>query len=144
MMLTNNNSKVPRSTKNINVEIQEVKFCRRDQCEWANGIYGHKWVIALLPPVTKLGQGYIFTGMCDSVHGGGVAWSGGCLAWGCMVLGGVCLVPGGCLVWGSAWSWGVVPGLEGGLVETPPRWLLLWVVCILLECILVEYILFLP
>ena len=48
MLLTNSNSKVPRSTKNINVEIQEVKFCRRDQCEWANGIYGHKRVIALL------------------------------------------------------------------------------------------------
>ena len=27
--------------------------------------------MALLPPATKLGQGYIFTGICDSVHGGG-------------------------------------------------------------------------
>ena len=25
----------------------------------------------LLPPATKLGQGYIFTGVCDSVHRGG-------------------------------------------------------------------------
>ena len=25
-----------------------------------------------LPPATKLGQGYVFTGICDSVHGGGV------------------------------------------------------------------------
>ena len=25
-----------------------------------------------LPPATKLGQGYVFTGMCDSVHRGGV------------------------------------------------------------------------
>ena len=25
----------------------------------------------LLPPTTKLGQGYVFTGMCDSVHRGG-------------------------------------------------------------------------
>ena len=25
----------------------------------------------LLPPATKLGQGYIFTGVCDSVHKGG-------------------------------------------------------------------------
>ena len=24
----------------------------------------------LLPPPTKLGQGYVFTGVCDSVHGG--------------------------------------------------------------------------
>ena len=29
----------------------------------------------LLPPATKLGQGYIFTGIYDSVRGG--AWSGG-------------------------------------------------------------------
>ena len=26
---------------------------------------------ASLPPATKLGQGYVFTGMCDSVHRGG-------------------------------------------------------------------------
>ena len=26
-----------------------------------------------LPPATKLGQGYVFTGMCDSVHKGGSA-----------------------------------------------------------------------
>ena len=25
----------------------------------------------LLPPATKLGQGYVFTGVCDSVHRGG-------------------------------------------------------------------------
>ena len=24
-----------------------------------------------LPPATKLGQGYVFTRVCDSVHGGG-------------------------------------------------------------------------
>ena len=30
----------------------------------------------LLPPATKLGHGYIFTGVCDSVHRGG-AWSRG-------------------------------------------------------------------
>ena len=27
----------------------------------------------ILPPATKLGQGYVFTGMCDSVHKGGSA-----------------------------------------------------------------------
>ena len=48
------------------------------------------------------------------------------------------MVPGVC-----AWSWGV-PGLGGGsgpggcLVETIPQRLLLWAVCILLECILVN------
>ena len=60
-----------------------------------------------LPPATKLGQGYIFTGVCDSVHGGcacsqGGVWSGG--------------VPGG---------------------DPPPGRLLLRAVRILLECILV-------
>ena len=29
--------------------------------------------INLLPPATKLGQGYVFTGVCDSVHRGGSA-----------------------------------------------------------------------
>ena len=41
--------------------------------------------IFLLPAATKLGQGYIFTGVCHSVNGG-VSGPGGCL-----VLGG-CLV----------------------------------------------------
>ena len=27
--------------------------------------------VALLPPATKLGQGYVFTRVCDSVQGGG-------------------------------------------------------------------------
>ena len=31
----------------------------------------------LLPPATKLGQGYVFTRVCDSVHGGGGACSRG-------------------------------------------------------------------
>ena len=30
---------------------------------------------SLLPPATKLGQGYIFTGICHSVHAGGGGWS---------------------------------------------------------------------
>ena len=70
------------------------------------------WLFSFLPPGTKLGQGYIFTGACDSVHGGG----------GGLVRG----VPG---LGGSA--------PEGCLVETPPGQLLLRAVRILLECILV-------
>ena len=77
----------------------------------------------LLPPATKLGQGYIFTGMCDSVHRGGVPGLGGMVLGGCMVLGGVvgawsrgvhgagvgiCLVQGVC-----AWSSRGVPGPGG-------------------------------
>ena len=30
-----------------------------------------KYLSSYLPPATKLGQGYIFTGVCDFVHGGG-------------------------------------------------------------------------
>ena len=33
--------------------------------------FGCRWRVPLLPPATKLGQGYIFTGVCDSVNGGG-------------------------------------------------------------------------
>ena len=40
-----------------------------------------------LPPATKFGQGYIFTGVCDSVHGGGVP-APGCLLWGVPASGG--------------------------------------------------------
>ena len=58
-------------------------------------------------------------GLVRGVPGpGGSAWSGGCLVLGYLVL-------------------GALPGLGEGLVETPPRWLLLQAVRILLECILV-------
>ena len=30
-------------------------------------------LISLLPPATKLGQGYVFTGVCDSVNRGGTS-----------------------------------------------------------------------
>ena len=85
---------------------------------------------SLLPPATKLGQGYVFTGVCDSVHrgacmvAGGCAWLGGhawlpgacVVARECMVAMGVCVVAGG-----HVWLWGacVVAGgcawLPGGL-----------------------------
>ena len=43
-------------------------------------LFGVLGLSSHLPPATKLGQGYIFTGICDSVHGGrggGGAWSQG-------------------------------------------------------------------
>ena len=119
-------------------------------------------VRVLLPPATKLGQSYIFTGVCNSVHSGGCLVLGGCL-----VPGGACpegvpgpgdLVPGGCLVPRGFLVWGVpgpggylVPGgclvLGGCLVPRGGVWwrapspgrLLLRAVRILLECILVTY-----
>ena len=63
----------------------------------------------MLPPVTKLGQGNVFTGVCDSVNRAGVCSRGGCL-----VLGGV---PGP----GGAWSRGV-PGPAGCLVPGEGAW----------------------
>ena len=85
---------------------------------------------SLLPSATKLGQGYVFTGVCDSVHRGGVhgccggvrgcggvhgcrggmsgcqgcVWLRGdmCGCQGvCMIAGGACMVAGG----GAAWLW---------------------------------------
>ena len=52
----------------------------------------------VLPPATKLGQGYIFTGICDSVHGG--------------VAG--CLVPGGAWSRGDLLPGGTAPGGVAG------------------------------
>ena len=87
-------------------------------------------------PQTKLREGNVFTGVCDSVHrgvvpapGGGGSAPGGCL------LGGECLVPGGsapagCLLQGVPALGGLLLGgclLPGGtcsggcLVETLPE-----------------------
>ena len=77
------------------------------------------------PPATKLGQGYIFTGVCHSVNGG-MSALGGCVP----ALGGTC--SGGVSAPG-----GSVCSREG-LVETPPGRPLLWAVRIILECILVD------
>ena len=57
--------------------------------------------VAFLPPATKLGQGYIFTGMCNSVHGEGHG-PGGCMVRGMHGPGG-CMVPGGVPGPGGSW-----------------------------------------
>ena len=49
-------------------------------------------MLTLLPPATKLGQGYVFTGVCDSVH------RGACVVRECAWQGGVCVVRGACVV----------------------------------------------
>ena len=71
------------------------------------------WV-PLLPPATKLGQGYIFTGVCHSVNRGGLLPGGGCLLWG-----GVCSQGGG----GPApkvGGWWRPPGMATAVGSTHP------------------------
>ena len=65
-----------------------------------------------LPPATKLEQGYVFTRVCDSVHGGvsvsvGGVW--GVSIWGVSVLGGS-LSRGGLCPGGSLSRGGLCPG----------------------------------
>ena len=60
-----------------------------------------------LPPTTKSGQGYIFTGVCDSVHGGGVLSQH------------ALQVVSQHALHGSVCSWGVVCSW-GGCLVTPP------------------------
>ena len=70
---------------------------------------------------TKLREGNVFTGVCDSVHRGGAggAWSQGAAPGGeCLVLVGVCsgrriAWSWGCLVRGGAWSRGMCLVLGG-------------------------------
>ena len=78
------------------------------------------YFFSFLPPTTKLGQGYVFTRVCDSVHRGeSVSVLRGGLCPGGLSLGGLCL--------GESLSWRPPYGNERA-------------VRILLECILVvEY-----
>ena len=115
--------------------------------------------IGLLPPATKLGQGYVFTRVCDSVNGGCVlsqhAWQvvfqhalqqvsegGGLLLAGCLVLGWGAWPQGGGCSGGDLLRGVPGPGVCSGgrcLVETPLGQPLLRAVRILLECILVSF-----
>ena len=82
---------------NEQIVMNEVVRCKRESVY--RGM--RQLSLAFLPPVTNLGQGYIFTGVCDSVHGGG----GG--------SGGACSVGGACFGGGSG------PGGEGsGLLNS--------------------------
>ena len=52
------------------------------------------------PPATNLLQGYVFTGVCDSVHRGR-EWQGACVAEVCVELSGTCVgVCGACMAGG--------------------------------------------
>ena len=66
-----------------------------------------------LPPATKLGQGYIFTGVRDSVHRGGSAR-------GMSAPRGVCLLGGVSALEGYMLGGGGVCSRGGCLVETLP------------------------
>ena len=103
-------------------------------------------ITVFLPPATKFGQGYIFTGVCDFVHRGGV-WSRGVVS---NFSGGVSPI-----FWGGLQFWGGSPKFFFFLffqIFIPPKFLLgctnpppppppetvnARAVCILLECILV-------
>ena len=69
--------------------------------------------VQFLPPATKLGQGYIFTGVCDSVHGGACmaggmhGWEGGRHAW---QEGGGCAWWGACVAGGHVWRGACMAG----------------------------------
>ena len=86
--------------------------------------------VNFLPPATKLGQGYIFTGVCDSVNRGDAWLLGGVrgCSWGSMrgcsqggmrgCSGGACMVaPGGM----HGCSWGGMHGCSGGACVVAPR-----------------------
>ena len=111
-----------------------------------------------LPPATKLGQGNVFTSVCDSVHRGWCAWRGVCVAVGVgghVWLGGHAW-PGGMCGWGGhawpggrVWLGGVVHGgghawlggMHGQGVCAPPPLYEIWPVNVRAICILLEYIL---
>ena len=100
-----------------------MEFCQSEKVGTLNAF--------LLPPATKLGQGYVFTHVCDSVHGGGAQslsrCPGGGSVRGISVLGGLC--PGGLCLEGDL--------CPGGVCHVCPPYGNERAVPILLECILV-------
>ena len=73
-----------------------------------SGLYVSHWSVFLLPPANEVCEGYVFTGVCHSVHGGGV----------CVVALGECMVaPGGC-AWLLSCAW-LLRG--GGRCVVAPR-----------------------
>ena len=80
-------------------------------CTFVDVNYSNKYT-HFYRPQTKLREGYVFTGVCDFVHRGGVHGCGGC-AWlhgACVVVGGAWLLGGHAWLQGGgglAWLWGV-------------------------------------
>ena len=125
---------------------------RSPRCEGFYNLFFYN----LLPPATKLGQGCIFTGVSDSVN------RGACMVDACVVAQGACMVAlGGCMVAPRGCAW-FLPGVcmcffpggmhvfflggmhgffQGGVHRIQQDTVNEWVVCILLECILVQFIL---
>ena len=84
-------------------QVTKVNY-RCSECQPLRYLY--IWWIAFLPPATKLGQGYIFTGICDSVNREGVLpLGGGGFLWGGASSQGGVLPPGGCFLpgWIACW-----------------------------------------
>ena len=80
--------------------------------------------VLLLPPAMKLGQGYILTGVCHSVNGGGVSSQGGACSGGVPAPGG-CLLPGGSALGGACSGGCLLPGgvcSQGGVCSWGSAW----------------------
>ena len=98
-----------------------------------------QWLLCFDRPKRSLGQGYVFTGVCDSVHrrGGGSSK----FFWGGLFLGGFLQIFGGGVFFGgesSKFSEGVPPNFRGGGFSPRIR-STFRLARILLECILVSH-----
>ena len=103
-----------RQQRKLAARKQRMFVCRTFKCFSYARDHRHMLIsaIAYLPPATKLGQGYIFTGVCDSVRRA------------CMVVGACVVVGGMCDGRGACMGYDEIRSMSGA-------------VRILLECILV-------
>ena len=121
-----------------------LRLCGRSIQDFLEGVPTLGVANLFLPPANEVWGKVICLQACVCPQGGS-AWSGGRMhgpGGGCMVLGGA-WSGGGAWSRGVAWSGGGVAWSRGCMVRgggvpggDPPRWLLLWAVHILLECIL--------
>ena len=56
-------------------DVPPKRSCGKARDGHCSGRYASYWNAFLLPPATKLGQGYVFTGVCDSVNRGRVPYT---------------------------------------------------------------------
>ena len=56
----------------VNISLNVLEVSNSTKCNYISRVF-----LVFLPPTTKLGQGYVFTSVCDSVHRGGACMAGG-------------------------------------------------------------------